>query len=164
MGNQHIKFILPNAPRQPVSFLQGAVLPSWFDNTELSVRGIIKKEDIDKSKNLIDRIIQSELDQGVVSNDRIMLVGYSQVVYQPLLLTYSHKYFLTSGGALVIYTFYMSKYRLAGCLTYGGILPMHNDFAKLLQPANVNQPLLMLQGTEDEVIPASEILPCYTPI
>ncbi|EFA82546.1 esterase/lipase/thioesterase domain-containing protein [Heterostelium album PN500] len=122
--NGHIKFILPNAPVQPVTLNNGYRMNSWYDIKSLSKRGDEDKDDVDKSRNI---------NSGIPS-ERIMIGGFSQ------------------GAALSLYTFYQTKHKLAGMVALSGYLPLSPVFASFMQPTNKSQPLLMCHGMQDVVV------------
>lgn len=83
----HVRFILPNAPVQPVSLNMGMPMPSWFDITTLE--DISEAEDergLLKSSGEINRLIQAEIDgsaEGLggkgIEAGRVVVGGFSQV-------------------------------------------------------------------------------------
>ncbi|GAM17609.1 hypothetical protein SAMD00019534_007840, partial [Acytostelium subglobosum LB1] len=132
--NQHIKFILPNAPIQPVTINGGYRMNSWYDIKTLSERGTEDKDDVEKSRAIIEEIIKSEVDAGIPS-ERIILGGFSQ------------------GAALSLYTFYHSQHKMAGCMALSGYLPLRASFSSLgPNIVNKQQPLIMFHGEEDQVV------------
>jgi len=134
-GNEHIKFILPNAPIQAVTINGGASMNSWYDIKSLTDRGDENKEEVDDSKAIIEAIIKNEIDNGIPS-ERIMIGGFSQ------------------GCALSLYTFYQTPYKLAGCMGLSGYLPLLPKFSQLMGPNSVNKdtPLIMFHGEDDQVV------------
>lgn len=97
----HVRFCLPNAPKQPVTINYGAVMPSWFDRrgpvpfADLDLRHDIAQlgdlvptefEGIDKSRRMIEALIDEERDLlaktlGVSEEEaakRMVIAGFSQ--------------------------------------------------------------------------------------
>ncbi|EGC40000.1 hypothetical protein DICPUDRAFT_74459 [Dictyostelium purpureum] len=134
-GNGHIKFICPTAPIQPVSINNGYRMNSWYDIKSLTSRGGENKHEVDSSKGIIENIISNEIENGIPS-ERILIGGFSQ------------------GCALSLYTFYTQKStKLAGCLGLSGYMVLSSIFPELMKgTVNLNQPLRMFHGEDDEVV------------
>ncbi|EGG18884.1 esterase/lipase/thioesterase domain-containing protein [Cavenderia fasciculata] len=132
-NSEHIKFILPNAPIQPVTINMGFKMNSWYDIKSLTDRGDENKEEVEDSRSYIESLIKSEIDSGIPS-ERIMIAGFSQ------------------GAALSLYTFYTTSYKLNGCMVLSGYLPLSKRFKELIQPTNLQQPLIMFHGEDDQVV------------
>ncbi|KYQ92510.1 hypothetical protein DLAC_11654 [Tieghemostelium lacteum] len=132
--HDHIKFVLPTAPVQPVSINGGISMNSWYDIKSLQEKGTEDKDDVDRAKLRIDTLIQSEVDEGI-SSDRIIIGGFSQ------------------GAALSIYTFYQSKHKLAGCMALSGYLPIASKFEELSKDnINKSSPMIQFHGEIDQVV------------
>eukprot|EP01132_Coremiostelium_polycephalum_P002430 gene2430-3000_t len=132
-GLEHVKFILPNAPIQPVTINNGMSMNSWYDIKSLTDRGDENKSQVDSSKDIIEAIIKNEVENGIPS-ERIVISGFSQ------------------GAALSLYTFYQTEYKLAGCMALSGYLPLLPVFSTLMTPVNKQQPLIMFHGEIDQVV------------
>lgn len=104
----YVKFILPTAPTEYVTYLN-ANMPSWFNVFALSGRDLISETDMMNSVARLNRIIESEIANGIPS-ERIFLMGFSQ------------------GGALALTTFLRSKRRLGGCMGVATWLPLRNRY------------------------------------
>lgn len=77
---KHVRFILPNAPVQPVTLNMGMSMPSWFDIT--SLEDVADSEDENgllKSAGEIKKLVQSEVDNEGVPSNRVVVGGFSQV-------------------------------------------------------------------------------------
>lgn len=84
---RHVRFVLPNAPVQPVTLNMGMSMPSWFDIHSLD--DFEEKEDeagLKKSAAAIANLVRAEVDgtaEGLggkgVPADRVVVGGFSQV-------------------------------------------------------------------------------------
>ena len=129
-----LRFVLPNAPIQPVTLNNGMTMPSWYD-----IYGIGKDFDEDdvgirRSEESIRQLIQAELDLGVAHN-RIFLVGFSQ------------------GGALALHTGLRLKQPLAGILALSTYLPLRDQLEVELNHVQKKTPICIMHGSQDEVVP-----------
>ncbi|CAG8536790.1 2920_t:CDS:2 [Funneliformis caledonium] len=123
---EHVKFILPNAPVQPVTINSGMEMPSWYDiyalgDTEDILKDRVDEEGVLSSVVSVNRLIRNEIDAGIHSN-RIVVGGFSQ------------------GAAIGITVGISSEYPLEKTLT------MATD-------ANKNTPIFMGHGIYDQVVP-----------
>jgi predicted esterase len=108
---QHIKFILPNAPSQPVTLNRGMRMPSWFDIRSLDEEGMLEEGGEDQEGMLqsglgVTTLIGKEVDAGIEGN-RIIVGGFSQ------------------GGAIGLLTGLTSERRLGGIISLSSWLPMN---------------------------------------
>lgn len=84
---RHVRFVLPNAPVQPVTLNMGMSMPSWFDITTLE--DIEEGEDekgLQKSAADITKLVKAEIEgtaEGLngkgMPADRVVVGGFSQV-------------------------------------------------------------------------------------
>lgn len=75
--NDAVRFILPHAPRLPVSVNNGMVMPAWYDIREMSLDRDIDVAQLRLSAERIQRLIQAQIDSGIDSK-RIIVAGFSQ--------------------------------------------------------------------------------------
>ncbi|KAJ1851030.1 hypothetical protein LPJ73_003188 [Coemansia sp. RSA 2703] len=130
----HVKFVLPNAPEQPVTLNAGFRMPSWYDIRSLNK--LANDEDeagMNSSMVKINQVIQAELDQGIPAN-RIVLGGFSQ------------------GGAMTLFTGLQTEYRLGGLVVLSGYLPMRERLLSRATEASKKIPIFQAHGTADEVV------------
>ncbi|TFK40881.1 phospholipase carboxylesterase [Crucibulum laeve] len=130
----HIQWILPQAPRRPITIDQGQSLPSWFD-----IRHLPPFDDeyddaaITESISMIEELVLAQVHNGIDSR-RIFLVGFSQ------------------GAALSLMVALTSLHELGGVVSLSGWIPP-------LFRNNVHGvptcPVLWCHGTEDADIPLS---------
>ncbi|KAK3889451.1 hypothetical protein Pcinc_006559 [Petrolisthes cinctipes] len=112
IGSPHIKFICPTAQVMPVSLNAGFRMPSWFDLKSLDVDGPEDTDGIRKARDLIHRLIDDEVKNGI-THDRILLGGFSQ------------------GGALALYSTFTHTHTLAGVIGMSCWLPLRQEFPQV---------------------------------
>ncbi|WP_431025660.1 alpha/beta hydrolase [Halomonas sp. H5] len=127
-----VRFILPHAPRLPVTINGGMVMPAWYDILEMSLDRRVDEAQLLASAARVQGLIDDQIAAGIDSR-RIILAGFSQ------------------GGAVA--------YQAA--LTYprplGGLLALSTYFATAdsIVPADANRDLVIEvhHGTQDPVVP-----------
>ncbi|KAI1380034.1 Phospholipase/carboxylesterase [Hypoxylon crocopeplum] len=136
-----VKFILPHAPRIPITASSKMLMPGWYDIFALSGRTDDIRRDQDErgilqSRDYFSGLIQAEIDSGIPS-DRIVLGGFSQ------------------GGAVSLFAGLTAKFKLAGIVALSSYLPLDTKFADFLDENGHNRhtPILMCHGDEDGVVP-----------
>jgi phospholipase/carboxylesterase len=127
-----VRFILPHAPRLPVSVNNGMVMPAWFDIREMNLDRDIDMAQLLQSAERIQGLIQAQIDSGIDSR-RIIVAGFSQ------------------GGAVAY------QAALSFALPLGGLLGLSTYFATAdsieLADANRDLPIEVHHGTFDPVVP-----------
>lgn len=127
-----VRFIFPNAPSMPVTINNGYIMPAWYDILEMSIEREVDEVQLKESAKSINALIDREISRGIKS-ERIILAGFSQggaVAYQAA-LTYPGPL----AGLLGLSTYFATK---------NSIIP---------NEANINIPLQIYHGTEDNVVP-----------
>lgn len=129
----HTRFILPQAPTQPVTLNGGMAMPSWYDISDLSSPRQCNIEQLTASAETVIALIEAQKKQGIALN-RIILAGFSQ------------------GGAVVLHTAY-----LAYPNNIGGVIAMSTYAATfsantVLDASKKTIPSLHLHGTQDPVV------------
>lgn len=130
----YAKFILPTAPRQPVTLNGGMRMNAWYDIKSLSSEdGATCVDGIASSITIIKEIINAEILLGI-RNDRIVLSGFSQ------------------GGAMSLYCGLQLPLEMkpAGLLVMSGYLPGSSHFK--LTSGFEDIPILHCHGTSDPVV------------
>ncbi|KAI8644790.1 Phospholipase/carboxylesterase/thioesterase [Parasitella parasitica] len=131
----HVKWILPNAPVQPVSLNGGYRMNAWFDLSGLD-KFSLKDEDekgMLASVTSVNKIIRNEVDNGIPAN-RIVVSGFSQ------------------GCVLALLTGLTSEYKFAGVIGCSGWLGLSAKFPSIASDANKKTPILMCHGDADNVV------------
>lgn len=129
----HVKFILPTAPTQPVTLNMGMPMPSWYDIVGLDDRASESCAGIEESRETVLNILDEEHAAGV-RYDRMVLAGFSQ------------------GGALSLFTgmqLHQEK-KLAGVVVMSGYLAAASTFK--LSAGLENTPLLHCHGESDPMV------------
>ncbi|KAI8959732.1 Phospholipase/carboxylesterase [Daldinia sp. FL1419] len=138
-----VKFILPHAPRIPVTAASGMPMPGWYDIYRLSgrVEDLKTHQDergIMQSREYFNELVQAEINAGIPPN-RIVLGGFSQ------------------GAAMSLISGLTAKVKFAGIVALSGYLPLDAKIDDLLKENDNNHqtPILMCHGDEDQVVPTS---------
>ncbi|MBB3189682.1 alpha/beta hydrolase [Halomonas cerina] len=127
-----VRFILPHAPRLPVTINGGMVMPAWYDIQEMNLDRQVDEAQLKASAKRIQELMDAQVDQGIVA-ERIILAGFSQ------------------GGAVAYQAALSYPRRL------GGLLALSTYFATAdsLDPAAANRdlPIEVHHGSFDPVVP-----------
>ncbi|WP_282344364.1 alpha/beta fold hydrolase [Pseudomonas sp. PS02288] len=130
-----LRFVLPQAPTQPVTINNGYAMPSWYDILAISGESrAIDRDQMERSAQRVIDLVEAQRDDGIDPR-RIFLAGFSQ------------------GGAVVQHTAFL---RWAGPL--GGVLALSTyapTFSDALEfnETQQNLPVLCLHGRHDDVVP-----------
>ncbi len=135
----YIKWILPTAPKNPVTLNGGMRMPSWYDIESLTAARIHQAcKGLEDSQETIMSLIRKENSEGI-ENSRIILAGFSQ------------------GGALSLWTGLqfpkdddLHKSRLAGVVVLSGYMPKGHAF--VLTEFGKQTPVLHCHGKADNVV------------
>ncbi len=82
-----VRFILPHAPRLPVTINGGMVMPAWYDILEMNLGRRVDEPQLMVSAERIQGLVREQIGHGIDSR-RIILAGFSQggaVAYQAAL-------------------------------------------------------------------------------
>lgn len=127
-----VRFIFPHAPKIPVTVNGGYVMPAWYDILEMTLDRKVDTEQIIQSANLINKLIDEQIAQGVPSQN-IVIAGFSQ------------------GGAVAYHTVLTNERKL------GGLLALSTYFAtaNLVERVSVNHDIAVKidHGDFDDVVP-----------
>ncbi|WFC98014.1 lysophospholipase [Malassezia yamatoensis] len=138
---QHVRFVLPTAPVQPVTINMGMSMTSWFDIYSLT--DIEQDEDkvgLLKSTESVRSLVQKEIDgsaEGLnghgVPSERIVVAGFSQ------------------GGAIALLLGLTTTWSLAGVAGLSTWLPLRKQILELR--ANPKPfPIFEAHGTADQIV------------
>ena len=127
-----VRFIFPNAPVRPVTLNMGMPMRAWYDIIEL---GGTREDEagIRESQQLVEALIAREKSRGIAAS-RIVLAGFSQ------------------GGAIALFSAIRHAERLAGVMALSTYLAVADTHAAERDPANLDVPIFMAHGTQDEMI------------
>ncbi|MGR4069293.1 alpha/beta hydrolase [Halomonas sp. LR3S48] len=130
----NVRFVLPHAPRLPVTINGGMVMPAWYDIHEMSLDRRVDTQQLVSSAERIQELVQEQIGHGIDSR-RIILAGFSQ------------------GGAVAY------QAALSFDAPLGGLLAMSTYFATAdsitLSEANRELPIEIHHGSFDPVVPES---------
>ena len=131
------RFVLPQAPTQPVTINGGWSMPSWYDILAMSSAArAINREQLEASAQQVIALLEAQRDGGI-DPARIFLAGFSQ------------------GGAVVLHTAFL---RWQGPL--GGVIALSTYAPTFSRPlplttASKHYPVLCLHGGNDNVVPTA---------
>ncbi len=128
-----LRFVFPNAPLRPVTINNGMVMRAWYDIVSFGP-GREDEAGIRAAAAAIGDLIRREQSRGVPP-ERVMLAGFSQ------------------GGATALFTALRYPERLAGLLALSCYLPLPEQLAAEMHPANRQLPIFMAHGEADPVLP-----------
>ncbi|MFG6136450.1 alpha/beta hydrolase [Halomonas sp. B23F22_10] len=127
-----VRFVLPHAPRLPVTINGGMTMPAWYDILEASLDRRVDEAQLKASAERIQGLVHEQIAQGVPA-ERIIIAGFSQ------------------GGAVAYQAALTFPERL------GGLLAMSTYLATVdsLEPAAANRdlPIEIHHGNVDPVVP-----------
>ena len=128
-----VRFVLPHAPRRPVTLNNGMVMRAWYDIYDLGFSQGEDRQGIEQAQQQLLSLILRERERGLSSN-RILLAGFSQ------------------GGAVALHAALRFAEPLAGVLALSAYLPL----ADLLSGEKRADPSLlkirMDHGEQDPVV------------
>ena len=127
------RFVLPQAPTQPVTINGGYAMPSWYDILAMSPARAINRDQLEASAQQVIQLIEAQRDSGI-DPARIVLAGFSQ------------------GGAVVLHTAFLRwQFALGGVVALSTYAPTFSDDVHL--PDTKRQlPVLCLHGTFDDIV------------
>jgi len=136
---QHVNFVLPTAPIRYFAAFGGSTT-GWFDFSPTGPNGERGIEDVagmEESLKLLNSLIEQEIARGIPAS-RILVGGFSQ------------------GSMLAQATAFTSKHKLAGFTPLSGRLPTIERLKEKRVDTNLNTPVFLAHGTEDDIIPVAE--------
>ncbi len=128
------RFVLPHAPRRPVTLNGGMVMRAWYDIYDLNFRSGEDREGIESARQHLLDLIAREQARGIASK-HIVLAGFSQ------------------GGAVALHTALRYAQPLAGVLALSSYLPLADELAGQCCAAPVDLTVRMDHGDSDPVVP-----------
>ncbi len=128
-----LRFVFPNAPRQPVTVNGGMVMPAWYDILGIDIPRREDEAGVRASETAIRTLIEREVKRGVEPG-RIILAGFSQ------------------GAAIALQTGLRHPKRLGGILALSGYLPLIETVEAERAEANRDIPIFLAHGAQDVVI------------
>jgi predicted esterase len=129
----YTKFVLPDAPIQPVTLNMGMRMNSWYDIYSLGLHADEDEDGMRASSYKVIQLLQHVMDEGIPAS-RIVLGGFSQ------------------GCAMALFTALTCEYKLAGVVGLSGYLPMRNKFFHMVSDANRKTRIMLGHGDSDSVV------------
>lgn len=130
--HRHLLFLLPTAPKMPVTINMGSVMNAWYD-----IKSLASTSDNDPNilvtAHYVTTLARQAANKYRVPTSRILFGGFSQ------------------GGALSLVSGLTAPYRPAGLIILSGYFAA----AELVIPKMTNKdlPMIMCHGTMDNVLP-----------
>ena len=132
----NVHFIFPHAPMREVTYTGNAKIRAWFNISGLDRLAAEDECGIREAEGMVAELIDNELAQNIPSH-KIILAGFSQ------------------GGAIALQCGLRYPDRLGGILVMSSWLLLKDKLAKEGSASNQQTPILMMHGSEDDVIPLS---------
>ena len=125
-----VRFILPHAPRRPVTVNGGFVMPAWYDIAHTDIGRTPDAQGIIESRQAIEALIDQELAKGI-EPDRLIVAGFSQ------------------GGVMAIELISHLQDKLGGAIALSCYLGRPDAVPAATRPL----PVFLAHGTEDDIVP-----------
>jgi len=132
-----IRFIFPHAPNIPVSINGGAVMPAWYDISEMDLMKRADSAGITQSSATITDMINDEIAMGIEPS-KIVVAGFSQ------------------GGVIAFDAGLRFPSTLAGIMALSTYIPMCDTLPNATQSGNGDIPIFYGHGSFDTVIPIDQ--------
>jgi predicted esterase len=136
MKASHIKWVFPDAPKQPVSCNGGSYMPSWFDLKKIPVEsgGWDDKAGLTAAVARIHAIVAKLEKRNGIAPERVMIGGFSQ------------------GGCASLLAVLTSDKKLGGAICFSGWLARENEYPGLIHEANNQTPIFWGHGEDDDTV------------
>jgi phospholipase/carboxylesterase len=128
------RFVLPHAPRRPVTLNGGMVMRAWYDIYDLNFRSGEDREGIASARQHLLDLIAREQARGIAS-EHIVVAGFSQ------------------GGAVALHTALRFGQPLAGVLALSSYLPLADGLTGQCRADPDGLAIRMDHGDSDPVVP-----------
>ncbi len=129
-----VRFVLPHAPRRPVTLNGGMLMRAWYDIYDLNFSSGEDREGIESARQHLLDLIAREEARGIPS-EHIMVAGFSQ------------------GGAVALHTALRFARPLAGVLALSSYLPLADGLAGQCCAVPGSLAIRMDHGDSDPVVP-----------
>ncbi|OJA20301.1 hypothetical protein AZE42_08022 [Rhizopogon vesiculosus] len=146
----HVKWVFPDAPRQKVTAIFGAQMPSWFDVFNIPVQpgqnlDAVPEDDegIMNSVQIMDDLIDAEVKAGIPES-RIVVGGFSQGGVLSLATGLGGNDWRTKSTG--------DERKLAGVAVLSGRVPLKDKFKSRISPHAISVPVFWGHGTADAVV------------
>jgi phospholipase/carboxylesterase len=129
-----LRFVLPHAPRRPVTLNGGMVMRAWYDIYDLNFHSAEDREGIESARRHLLDLVEREQARGIAS-EHILLAGFSQ------------------GGAVALHTALRFGEPLAGVLALSSYLPLAEALPAECRADPAAVEIRMDHGERDPVVP-----------
>lgn len=129
-----VRFVFPHAPQRPVTVNAGMTMRAWFDIYGIGAGFPQDAEGVEASAAAVSALLERERSRGVAP-EHTVLAGFSQ------------------GGAIALHAGLRHPERLAGIMGLSTWIPLPEQLAAELHPANRRTPLFLAHGSRDPVVP-----------
>jgi phospholipase/carboxylesterase len=129
-----VKFIFPHAPIRPVTINNGMQMRAWYDIKSIDMDSRADIEGVLESTQAVKKLIENEIESGIDAS-KIMLIGFSQ------------------GGVIAYHLGTRFEQSLAGIVGLSTYMCEPQSLAEQKHEANVDTPILVCHGVQDEVVP-----------
>ena len=125
-----VRFILPHAPRRPVTINGGMVMRAWYDIAYTDIGRTPDLEGIAESLKEVNEFVEMEKSAGIPAQ-RILVAGFSQ------------------GGVLAIEAISQFQSGIGGAIALSGYLARPNSIPEAIG----SQKVFLAHGTQDPIVP-----------
>ncbi|XP_078171104.1 putative carboxylesterase SOBER1-like isoform X1 [Carex rostrata] len=129
------KWGLPTAPSRPITVNRGAVMPAWFDVTDVPItsKSVRHDEEVFSAVKDVHSMIDKQIANGINPNN-VFVCGFSQ------------------GGALAIASVLLYPRTLGGGIIFSGSMPLNPSIKEQVVTEATKTPILWLHGTDDQIV------------
>lgn len=124
------RFVLPHAPRRPVTVNNGYVMPAWYDIAKLDINFAPDESGIRASRQAVLKLIEREIAAGIAP-ERIIVAGFSQ------------------GGVIALEVGLNHPEWVGGVIALSCYVALPHATPSMTRPL----PIFMGHGTADTVVP-----------
>ncbi|CAL1238886.1 alpha/beta hydrolase [Candidatus Methylocalor cossyra] len=125
-----VRFLLPHAPRRPVSINAGTLMRAWYDIVSPDLSFAPDRPGIQASRQAVARLAEREMARGIPP-ERIVLAGFSQ------------------GGVIALETMAHHPQPWGGVIALSTYVALPDTLPAAPRPV----PIFMAHGTLDTVVP-----------
>ncbi|KAI0784853.1 Phospholipase/carboxylesterase [Abortiporus biennis] len=132
----HVKWILPHAPKRPVTVNGGTLMPAWFDILSFNRKSEDDGDDEEgmlQSRESLIELIKNEVQSGIPS-ERIVLGGFSQ------------------GGVMTLLTGLTSEQKLGGLIVLSARLALKTKMTEMITKHATSLPIFWGHGQSDPIV------------
>lgn len=125
-----VRYVLPHAPRRPVTINGGYVMRAWYDIAAADISAVPDEAGIRESQRQVADLVEREI-AGGIAPERVILAGFSQ------------------GGVIALETAAVHQDRVGGAIALSCYAALPESLPKAVDAF----PIFMGHGTQDTVVP-----------